>query len=404
MKILVVCQYYYPEQFRINDICEQLVKNGHQVTVLTGLPNYPTGHIPSEYKLGRKRKEIINGVEILRTFEIGRKSGVMGMALNYASYMLSASIKAIFFKKDFDCIFVYQLSPVTMALPGVVLKKITNKPLYLYCCDIWPESMKNILPNEDSLIFKVVKKFSTFLYSKCDEITVTSKPFIEYFNKEHKIPTGKISYIPQHAEDIYLEMDFSASNNMIDFVFMGNIGIAQDIDCILDATEMIKDTSNFKIHFVGDGSYLNKSKDIVKVKGLDNIIVFHGRHPLEQMPEYYKLADACLLTLKDENLIGLTMPSKLQGYMAAGKTVIGAINGAAQEVIDESQCGVCVNASNSKALAMAMKDFINNPEKYKSCGKNARDYFKKHFTKQIFIDKLEKKLNDLVEDVVYVQR
>ena len=126
MKILVVCQYYYPEQFRINDICEQLVKNGHQVTVLTGLPNYPTGHIPSEYKLGRKRKEIINGVEILRTFEIGRKSGVMGMALNYASYMLSASIKAIFLKKDFDCIFVYQLSPVTMALPGVVLKKITK--------------------------------------------------------------------------------------------------------------------------------------------------------------------------------------------------------------------------------------------------------------------------------------
>lgn len=194
MKILVVCQYYYPEQFRINDICEQLVEDGHTVTVLTGLPNYPKGNVPTEYRWGRKRKEIINGVKIQRSFEIGRKNGIVGMALNYASYMLSASVKALFLNKDFDIIFVYQLSPVTMALPGIVMKKRSGKPLYLYSCDIWPESMKNILTDEDGFIFKVVKRFCRYLYSQCDAITVTSKPFIKYFNQEHSIPIERVSY------------------------------------------------------------------------------------------------------------------------------------------------------------------------------------------------------------------
>ena len=184
--------------------------------------------------------------------------------------------------------------------------------------------------------------------------------------------------------------------------FMGNIGIAQDIDCILDAAEMIKHITKFKIHFVGDGSYLEKSKTLVQMKGLEDIVFFHGRHPLEKMSQYYKMADACLLTLKAENLIGLTMPSKLQGYMAVGKTVVGAIDGAAQEVIKESQCGLCVNASDPQALAIAMKDFVENPDKYKDCGEKGREYFKKHFTKEIFMKKLEEKLNRLAEDKQYV--
>ncbi|MCR3921088.1 MAG: glycosyltransferase family 4 protein [Firmicutes bacterium] len=169
---------------------------------------------------------------------------------------------------------------------------------------------------------------------------------------------------------------------------MGNIGIAQDIDCILDAVQKLKSDFNFKVHFVGDGSYLENSKLIVNEKGLSNHVVFHGRHPLDYMPKYYMLADACLLTLKGDSLVGLTMPSKLQGYMAAGRPVIGAINGAAQEVIKESKCGECVNASDSKALAKAMKDFIENPNKYKNCGNNGRKYFIDNFTKDIYMKKL----------------
>ncbi|WP_346891546.1 glycosyltransferase family 4 protein [Clostridium sp. UBA3887] len=397
MRILVVCQYYYPEQFRINDICEQLVQDGHSVTVLTGLPNYPTGKIPNEYRWCKKRKENINGVEVLRCFEISRKKGAVGMALNYMSYMVSASLKALFLKKDFDIIFSYQLSPVTMVLPAVIMKKCSRKPLYLYCCDIWPESIKNIISDENNAIYKIVKNFSRYIYSKCDAITVTSKPFIEYFNKEHSIPIERISYIPQHAEDIYLKMDFTPLDNITDFVFMGNIGVAQDIECIIDATEKIKHIPRFKVHFVGDGSYLEKSKMLVGKKGLYDIVFFHGRHSLDKMPYFYRLADVCLLTLKADNLIGLTMPSKLQGYMAAGKAVIGAINGAAQDVINESQCGICVKASDSNALAATMKDFIENYNKYEQCGENGRKYFVSHFTKEKYMMALKNELNKLVE-------
>lgn len=277
------------------------------------------------------------------------------------------------------------------------MKKRIGKPLYLYSCDIWPESMKNILPDENLFIFKIVKRFSSYLYSQCDAISVTSKPFIKYFIQEHSIPFERISYIPQHAEDIYLYSDNAIVDDVTDFFFMGNIGIAQDIDCILDAAEKIKQIPNFKIHFVGDGSYLDQSKLISCKKGLNDIVIFHGRYPLESMPDFYNLADACLLTLKAENLIGLTMPSKLQGYMAAGKAVIGAINGAAQDVIMESQCGLCVNAGDSRALAEAMQAFIQSPEKYKNCGDNGRKYFEKHFTKDIFMEKLKDELIRLVE-------
>lgn len=398
MKILVVCQYYYPEQFRINDICEELVQSGHSVMVLTGLPNYPTGRIPNEYRWWRKRKESVNGVNILRCFEIGRRKGAIGMTLNYLSYMISASFKSLFLEKDFDVIFAYQLSPVTMALPGIIMKGRIKKPLYLYCCDIWPESLKNVIYNESNFIYRKVKKFSNYIYSKCDAITVTSKPFIEYFNKQHSIAMEKISYIPQHAEDIYLQMDFTPTDDIADFVFMGNIGIAQDIECIVDAAEKIKHIPKFKMHFVGDGSYLEKSKLLVQEKGLNDKVFFHGRHSLEEMAEFYSLADACIITLKAENLVGLTMPSKLQGYMAAGKVVIGAINGAAKEVINESECGVCVNASDSKALAEVMKDFIENPDKYKDCGENGRRYFTNHFTKKKYMEELKKVLINLVKE------
>ena len=396
MNILVVSQYYFPEQFRINDICEQLVRDGNSVTVLTGLPNYPTGKVPNEYRCGRKRKEDINGVKVVRCFEIGRRSGAVGMALNYLSYMISASIRALFLEKCFDIIFVYQMSPVTMALPAIIMKRRSRKPLYLYSCDIWPESIKNIISNENNFIYKMINKFSTYIYSNCDGIAVTSKPFIEYFKQEHSIPIERLSYIPQHAEDVYLEMDFTPVDDVIDFVFMGNIGIAQDIECIIDATEKIKHMTKFKIHFVGDGSYLEKSKTLVKERGLEHIILFHGRHSLEEMTQFYKLADACILTLKAENLVGLTMPSKLQGYMAAGKAVIGAINGAAQEVINESFCGICVNASDSVALSEVMKDFIESPHKYKECGENGKRYFITHFTKMKYMEKLESELNKLV--------
>jgi glycosyltransferase involved in cell wall biosynthesis len=214
------------------------------------------------------------------------------------------------------------------------------------------------------------------------------------------IPLEKISYFPQHSKEIALHPQETSMNGDVDFMFMGNIGIAQDIQCILEAAERLKDIPNFKIHFVGEGSQLESSQRYVSDKQLSDIIIFHGQHPVDSMEKFYEMADACLLTLKADNITGQTMPSKLQGYMAAGKVVIGAINGAAQEVIEESQCGICVRASDSAALADAMLDFIRNPSKYQSCGENGRNYFNKHFTLETYIKNLEGEFIKLIEEKI----
>ena len=365
MKILVVCQYYYPEKFQINDICEQLVKDGHSVTVLTGLPNYPMGVIPAEYQNGQRRNEYINGVHVLRCFEIGRKPGILGMAKNYLSYCLSASWKALFIHEEFDVILVYQLSPVLMAIPAIVFKLIHKVPIYLYCCDIWPESARVLLKSDKSITFKIISKISNYIYKKMDLISVQSDSFIDYFVRYHGIKNNKVLYIPQYSSSDYLNEDFTPSDDKcVDFFFLGNIGIAQDIDNILEAVGLIKDLKGFKVHFVGDGMFLEDAKRIVNEKHLNDKVLFYGRKPYEDMPKYYKKADVCLATLRSGSLISQTLPSKVQGYMAAGKPVLGALEGSGMNVINAAQCGICVHSSAANELSDAMRYLINHKEKF----------------------------------------
>lgn len=398
MNILVVSQYYYPETFRINDICEDLVSRGHEVTVLTGLPNYPEGVVPKEYRMGKRRKEVINGVQVIRCFEIARHKNSVFRVLNYLSFMLSGDYAA---KKidasRFDVIYGYAPSPIMQMKAALTLKKRSGKKILFYCCDIWPEVLKGVIP-ENSFAFKWAKNISREIFEKCDITQVTSKPFIEYIHREHDIPLNKLEYLPQHAEDTYLEMDLSADKNgVVDFLFAGNIGTVQDLDCIVNACSLLKTKigKGWKVHIVGDGSYLETTKKLVHLNGLDDFFLFHGRHPVSDMPRYYRMADVCLLTLKGDTAVGLTIPSKLQGYMAAAKPVIGAINGAAKEIIEESHCGLCVAASDDAGLAKAMEECILKWDTFQDCGANGREYFRSHFTKKIFMDALEKKLQSM---------
>lgn len=396
MRILVVCQYYYPEKFQINDICEQLVKNGHHVTVLTGLPNYPMGDIPKEYLQGKKRDEIINGVHVLRCFEIGRKPGVLGMAKNYLSYCISASWKALWLKDEFDVVMIYQLSPVLMGIPAIIYRWIHGLPTYLYCCDIWPESARVLLKNDQSIAYKVIAKISNYIYRHVDKISVQSNSFIEYFTKYHKLELDKVVYIPQYSDSAYLNADFKpVDTKCVDFVFLGNIGIAQDVDCILKAVDLIREIDGFKVHFVGDGMFLEEARKIVKDKQLEKIVKFYGRRPYEDMPIFYKMADVCLATLRAGNLISETLPSKIQGYMAAGKPILGALEGSGMQVIKDSGCGICVHSSDALALSNAMKNMINEKDNLVKYGENGRKYFKDNFTKEIFMTNLENVLNDV---------
>lgn len=396
MKILVVCQYYYPENFQITPICEQLVADGYDVTVLTGLPNYPTGIIPEEYKKGH-RKEKRNGVKIIRCSEIGRKKGAIYLAMNYLSYCLSASAKIRKISSSYDLVFVYQLSPILMGVPGRIYSKKYHVPMVLYCCDLWPESLKMYVKSESSLLFKAVKYLSKKIYRAADIVIGQSTSFLPYLRRMHKIPDNKLRYIPAFADEAYLTQNFTPDDNTIDFVFLGNLGIAQNLIAVLKAVEMIKNLPGFKVHFVGDGTVMSELKEYVATHHLQNIVLFHGRRPVEEMPKYYKLADACLVSLKADNATGFTLRSKVQGYMATGKTIIGMIDGSAKDVIDESKCGICVSAGDISSLANAMKSFITENDKYSNCGQNGRQYFIDNFSKKKFMEKLEKEFERLVK-------
>lgn len=400
MKILAVCQHYYPEQFRITDICETLVKEGHDVTILTGLPNYPTGTVSKEYKFFRRRKEIINNVKVIRCFEIGRRKGKFWRILNYLSYMVSASLKAIFSKKDFDAIYVYQLSPVTMAIPGIIYKKThKNKKLHLYCLDLWPDSLLVENFSKDGKIYKAIKKLSKWIYKKCDTISVTSEEFKNYFKDELSIDK-EIIYMPQYAENFYINQanEKQQDENTIDYVFAGNIGKAQSVETIIKAAKEVEN-KNIKIHIVGDGSSLKQCQNLVKELDLTNVI-FYGRKLAEQMNEYYNMADAMLISLSNNDVINKTIPGKLQSYMIARKPIIGAISRATNNIIKKSECGYCVESEDYIGLAKIMDKFaLDTTERKKQMANNAYNYYKENFDKEKFISKLMNLLEGGINNV-----
>ncbi len=397
MKILIVTQYYYPERFLINEIAPELVKRGHKVTVITGKPNYPEGIVNKEYRFGKHRHEILDGVEVVRTFEIGRRKGKIALMLNYISFALSGSIKAMFMKEKYDIVLSYQLSPITSVYPAIVYQKKHKVPHLLYCLDIWPESAVASVGNRDNALYKIISKISKSIYQSCDRIGVTSKPFIKYLNDVNDVDLNKMTYIPQHSNGELLALDFDkAEENTKHFMYAGNLGHGQTVEVILQAAAIIKDRADFRVHLVGSGSMLDELKEIVRKENMQAIIVFHGQHPMNEMHKYYKLADALVITLRGNNFVGNTMPGKLQTYMTTGKPIFGAINGAAKEVIDEAECGACVSSGDYRGLANLMTDFLDNPNKYANCGQNARDYFKNNFTKEIFMNRLEDELKKAV--------
>lgn len=383
MKILVVCQYYYPEPFRHPDICEELVKCGHEVTVVTGLPNYPMGEIYEGYRKGEKRDEVLNGVKVHRCFTIGRKQGVLYRFLNYYSYVISSVSYVKKMREQFDIVFVNQLSPVMMAEAGIAYKKKHHVPLVLYCLDLWPVSMVAGGVCKKSLIYRFFKGTSDRIYKQVDKLLITSRSFAEYFESEFGITDTE--YLPQYAEAIFTpEQCQKKEDDYIDLMFAGNVGAAQSVDTIIKAAQLTADISNLRWHIVGDGSEINKLKAVAK--GI-NQVIFHGRRSLEEMPKYYAMADAMLVTMQKDPVLSMTLPGKVQTYMAAGKPIIGAIDGEASIVITDAACGVCGPTEDAEKMAENVRAFMKMDREL--LGRNAREYYDEHFKKQMFINKLE---------------
>ena len=387
MRILFICQYYFPEPFRHPDICEELVRRGHEVFVVTGTPNYPLGKIYEGYNDKKHRDEMIDGVRVHRCFTVPRKTGAFFRFLNYYSFTFSSTRYVKRLKEQFDVVFVHQLSPVLMAKAALAYKKKHNTPIILYCLDLWPESLIAGGIKANGLIYKLFRRVSKKIYRGVNKILVTSPDFRNYFKQEFGITNTE--YLPQYAEDIFNpEACRKVPNGKIDLMFAGNIGTAQGVDTIIEASRLLSDIHDLYIHIVGDGSESEHIKAMCE--GMPNVI-FHGRKPLEDMPKYYSLADGMLVTLKSGTL-NATLPGKVQTYLAAGKPIIASADGVTAEVIKAAGCGYCSPAEDVAVLAESIRKFITADKNVLS--KNARTYYDKHFGKEVFMKKLEKALEN----------
>lgn len=386
MRILVVCQYYKPEPFRLSDICETLAARGHAVTVVTGTPNYPMGEVYPGYEGDAHRDEVSGGVRVHRCPIHPRKRGAFHRFWNYYSFVWASRRYLARLEEPFDVVFVNQLSPVMMAESALWYAGRHSLKTVLYCLDLWPESLTAGGIRPGSPVYRLFRTVSRRVYRRADEILVTSRGFIPYFREVLGLETDNIRCLPQYAEELFGDVPPVRTHPApYHFLFAGNIGEQQSVETILAAAREVEDDPRIHIDIVGDGSALPRCREIAE--GLTNV-TFHGRRDVSEMPALYAGADAMLVTMKNGPLLSRTLPGKVQSYLAAGRAVVGAINGETAEVIAAAKCGVCVAAEDAHALALELRALAEHPERLADYGANARRYCRENFQKEAFMETL----------------
>lgn len=390
MKILIISQRYWPENFRITDIAENLVKLGHDVTVLTGLPNYPKGYVYPEYKKRKNRIQNHNGVNIIRVREIARRHNIIFRFLNYYSFLLNANARVKRLKNDYDVVFINELSPITSSIPGIKYAKKHNKNILMYEMDLWPESLLAGGIKKDSFLYNHYKKVSSKIYSKCNKILVSTKEHIEYIHNLPHCGHIQIECLPQYAENFFETKSIKKTKtDTFNVMFAGNIGKAQCVDTIVKSASILKNNSKIQFHILGDGLELKRCEELAQELNLNNI-AFYGNKPINEMPYFYNLADVMLVTLDNSPYSLFTIPGKVQTYMASGKPIIGCIEGATANLILEAECGECCKSKDFKSLANLILKFSNKNLNFYSS--NSFNYYLKHYNSKMFFAKLNKEL------------
>lgn len=397
MKVLIVSQYFWPENFRINEVVRSLVEQGIEVDVLTGKPNYPEGDIFSGYRAGTCQVETWSGVMLYRVplFPRGARSR-WRLAANYLSFIFSGLLFGSWLlrKKKYDIIFVYGLSPILSAIPAIFLSWLKGSKLIVWVQDLWPDSLSATGYVKGRLVLRAVESVVRWIYRCTDLLLVQSRAFV---GPVGALSSGKpVAYYPNSVEAIFCEAqsvavtlpDIPALDEGFSVMFAGNVGAAQGVDVILEAATLLRDHPQIRFVILGQGSRWEWLTEQVKIRGLTNLHL-PGRFPVNTMPGLMQKAGALLVSLADQPIFSLTVPNKVQAYMAVGRPIIACLNGEGARLIDEAQAGYSVPAEDANALAAAVLTLYETPASVRTqFGENGKRYFAEHFDHDRLVDQL----------------
>ena len=397
MNILIVTPHYYPENFRINDFAVEFDKRGHNISVLTAIPNYPKGKFYDGYGVFKNNRETYNGIKIYRAPIIPRGSGSnIRLSLNYISFVIGSLLTSFFILNNkIDIIFVYGVSPVTVHLPAIFIKKIKKIPICSWILDLWPESVASAGNLRSDLIPRILNPVVKFIYKHSDRILVSSNGFVESIEGKG-VNSEKIQFFPQWAEPIFKQMNSNnylltgVPENSFKIMFAGNIGEAQDFPSILEAARLLRHAQDIQWVVLGGGRREEWVKLKIKEFELEKCFHLLGSFPLEKMPEFYANADAMLFSLKDEYIFSITIPAKVQSYLACGKPILSMVNGEGGKVVVDAKAGFsCAAESPHELVQNILKMKAMGEKDLSQMGKNARKYYDDNFERSYLFNKAE---------------
>ena len=388
VRILILSQYFWPESFIINDIVRTLDAQGHEVVVATGKPNYPDGKVFEGYRAaGTQRERYLGRVEVLRVPLWPRgQGGAKNLILNYLSFVFSGllCLPWMLRGRQFDAILVFAPSPITQAIPAILLKWLKKAKLALWVQDLWPESLSATGFVRNPYLLRAVGWMVRAIYRPCDTLLVQSRAFVEPVAQY--ADRAKIQYYPN-------SMDVSSSKAVVPVpgellelleqhfcvVFAGNLGTAQALDTLVQAAVHLRDEPRIRLVLVGSGSRLAWLKAQQQALGLDNLVL-PGRFPMEAMPQIFERASALLVSLNDEPAFAQTIPSKIQAYLAAGRPILACMNGEGARVVCEARAGLASPAEHVDALVRNIRQFQSmSLLQREQMGRAGRDYFDRNF-------------------------
>jgi glycosyltransferase involved in cell wall biosynthesis len=405
MRVLIVTQYFWPENFRINDVAIGLQERGHEVTVYTGKPNYPGGAFFPGYGVFARARERYRGISIIRVPLVPRgDGGRIRLALNYLSFALLASLMVpLRCSGDFDVTLVYEPSPITVGVPALLVKALRKTPLLFWVQDLWPESLSATGALRSPPLLRWVERLVRYIYRRCDRILVQSRAFIGPIVRLG-IDAQRIRYLPNSAEALYKPLqpaDGSAEEALLPagfrVMFAGNIGAAQDFATILGAAEQLKSQFDIRWVIIGDGRMLPWVTAEIARRNLGGTVHLLGRHPVEAMPRFFALADALLVTLRKDPIFAMTIPTKLQSYLACGRPIVAALDGEGARIVTEARAGLACPTEQPDALARAVLAMARlAPQARHEMARRGREYFELNFERAVVLASLEAYMNETV--------